>query len=190
MPSGASTAALAALALLPLALAGAPADASLNAAGLPLMTPTSASAANHTYYFEIPIDPVGLLVMLHRCGRSAEDFWPPSGACPECIGGWRLPASSCLLQAQQQAPAACAHDATGAHRCRQPALGGHAELYGCMPCVRAPGAGMPEAVSISRQALARGYALLAINSFNRTVGSLGRCWRWGGGMPGGRQLGR
>ncbi|EFN51328.1 hypothetical protein CHLNCDRAFT_55184 [Chlorella variabilis] len=121
MPSGASTAALAALALLPLALAGAPADASLNAAGLPLMTPTSASAANHTYYFEIPIDPVGLLVMLHRCGRSAEDFWPPSGACPECIG-------------------------------------------------------MPEAVSISRQALARGYALLAINSFNRTVGSLGRCW--------------
>jgi hypothetical protein len=37
---------------------------------------------------------------------------------------------------------------------------------------------MPEAVSISRQALARGYALLAINSANRTVGSRGRCWSW------------
>jgi hypothetical protein len=36
---------------------------------------------------------------------------------------------------------------------------------------------MPEAVSISRQALARGYALLAPNSANRTLGSGGKCWR-------------
>lgn len=27
--------------------------------------------------------------MLHRCGRNAEDFWPPSEACPQCIGALR-----------------------------------------------------------------------------------------------------
>ena len=32
----------------------------------------------------------GVLVMLHRCGRNAEDFWPPSEVCPQCIGGWLL----------------------------------------------------------------------------------------------------
>jgi hypothetical protein len=37
---------------------------------------------------------------------------------------------------------------------------------------------MPESVSISKQALGRGYALLAISSFNRSVGSGSRCWRW------------
>ena len=46
-------------------------------------------------------------------------------------------------------------------------------------------AGMPESVSISKQALARGYALLAINSDNRSVGSGSRCWRW---VPGHRLL--
>jgi hypothetical protein len=66
---------------------------------------------------------VGTLLMLHRCGRNAEDFWPPSSVCPQCIG-------------------------------------------------------MPEGVSISRQGLARGYALLAINSLNRTLGSGGRCFRY------------
>ncbi|PSC73469.1 cytokinin riboside 5 -monophosphate phosphoribohydrolase LOG3-like [Micractinium conductrix] len=62
--------------------------------------------------------------MLHRCGRNAEDFWPPSAACPQCIG-------------------------------------------------------MPEGVSIAKQALARGYALLAINSADRRVGPATRCWSWG-----------
>lgn len=156
--------AVAALVLLP----GSTAE--LNAAGQPLMTPTAAVAGNRSYLFELPVAPgerwddaashekrrlapaasaalaevpstdgkmpwlfsmkpppascaaVGVLVMLHRCGRNAEDFWPPSSVCPQCIG-------------------------------------------------------MPEAVSISRQALARGYALLAINSANRTVGSAGRCFR-------------
>jgi hypothetical protein len=164
------------------AQAGSPAaqsspDEFLNIRGLPLMMPINRTTGQRRWYYEIPREPsecadgcwvlwgasrpgrcqnapraaspqsrqlahvsstgplhpltrpllpphaVGVLVMLHRCGRNAEDFWPPSSVCPQCIG-------------------------------------------------------MPEAVSISRQALARGYALLAINSANRTVGSRGRCWRW------------
>lgn len=46
-----------------------------------------------------------------------------------------------------------------------------------LPATEPVHAGMPEAVSISKQALARGYALLAINSANRDVGSGARCWR-------------
>lgn len=47
----------------------------------------------------------------------------------------------------------------------------------------APPAGMPEGVSIAKQALARGYALLGINSKDRSVGSGARCWRWGPPPP-------
>lgn len=104
--------------------AALPPDAYLNAAGLPLLMPSNRSTRGRRWYYEIPRDPVGTLVMLHRCGRNAEDSWPPSRVCPQCIG-------------------------------------------------------MPEAVSISKQALARGYALLAINSANREVGSGARCWSWG-----------
>lgn len=41
--------------------------------------------------------------MLHRCGRNAQDFWPPSEACPQCIGarggaaGAGSPAPACDL---------------------------------------------------------------------------------------------
>ncbi|KAL4434491.1 hypothetical protein ABPG75_000932 [Micractinium tetrahymenae] len=108
----------------PATAAALPPDAYLNAAGLPLLMPTNRSTSGRRWYYEIPRDPVGTVVMLHRCGRNAEDSWPPSRVCPQCIG-------------------------------------------------------MPEAVSISNQALARGYALLAINSANREVGSGSRCWSWG-----------
>jgi predicted esterase len=37
---------------------------------------------------------------------------------------------------------------------------------------------MPEGVSIAKQALARGYALVALNSADRRVGSGARCWSW------------
>ncbi|KAI3439090.1 hypothetical protein D9Q98_001500 [Chlorella vulgaris] len=86
-------------------------------------TVVSDQDGGRTWYHEVPSEPMGTLLMLHRCGRNAEDFWPPSSVCPQCIG-------------------------------------------------------MPEGVSISRQGLARGYALLAINSLNRTLGSGGRCFSW------------
>lgn len=68
------------------AAAGLPPDAYLNAAGLPLLMPTNRSTKGRRWYYEIPRNPVGTLVMLHRCGRNAEDSWPPSRVCPQCIG--------------------------------------------------------------------------------------------------------
>jgi hypothetical protein len=55
-----------------------PADSFLNANGLPLLMPTNRTTDGRRWLFELPRDPVGTLVMLHRCGRNAEDFWPPS----------------------------------------------------------------------------------------------------------------
>lgn len=66
--------------------AALPPDAYLNAAGLPLLMPSNRSTRGRRWYYEIPRDPVGTLVMLHRCGRNAEDSWPPSRVCPQCIG--------------------------------------------------------------------------------------------------------
>ena len=43
---------------------------------LPLMLPPALAC----------LPAAGVLVMLHRCGRNAEDFWPPSEVCPQCIG--------------------------------------------------------------------------------------------------------
>lgn len=63
-----------------------PPDAYLNAAGLPLLMPTNRSTGGRRWYYEIPREPVGTLVVLHRCGRNAEDSWPPSRVCPQCIG--------------------------------------------------------------------------------------------------------
>ncbi|KAI3439089.1 hypothetical protein D9Q98_001499 [Chlorella vulgaris] len=129
---GCLLAAACALLLMPHATGAAPtvgegaseADEFFNNDGMPLMMPVNRTTDRRRWYFEVPRDPVGILVMLHQCGRNAEDFWPPSSVCPQCIG-------------------------------------------------------MPEGVSISRQGLARGYALLAINSLNREIGANARCWSYG-----------
>lgn len=49
---------------------------------------------------------------------------------------------------------------------------------------------MPEGLSITKQALARGYAVIAINSADRSTTPGGRCWRWAGRAASGEAAGQ
>lgn len=74
------------------AAAAAGASAVVNAAGQPLLTPTKLDFQAHELYLEAPAGtPRGLVLLLHKCGRSASDFWPRSAACPKCSGEWAGP---------------------------------------------------------------------------------------------------
>lgn len=67
--------------------AAAAAAARRNAAGLPLLTPTKTQlSTGHELFYESPPRPVGLLLILHKCGRSGSDHWPRSQPCPDCLG--------------------------------------------------------------------------------------------------------
>ena len=62
-------------------------DPSTDARGGSLLTPQRGYLLNRTFYFEIPHEPVGVLLLAHGCVHDASDFWPPSPECPECQGG-------------------------------------------------------------------------------------------------------
>lgn len=66
--------------------AAAAAASALNAAGQPLLTPTRILWQGHDLLYEAPQGARGLVLLLHKCGRSATDFWPRSPACPDCLG--------------------------------------------------------------------------------------------------------
>ncbi|PSC75566.1 hypothetical protein C2E20_1341 [Micractinium conductrix] len=87
-----------------------------------LMSPLRGELMNRKFYYEVPHDPVGVLVMAHGCVHDAADFWPPGATCEECSG-------------------------------------------------------LPEEVAHTKQALARGYAVLAIDSKNRDFNN--RCFSYG-----------
>ena len=93
--------------------------------------------------------------MLHSCSHSAEDFWPPSPACPQCTG-----ASCRRLQGWGAGLRGLWHNLVWLGSMEPPAITVAASAA-------AAAAGMPEMVSTSWQALARGYALLAVDSLNR-----------------------
>lgn len=81
--------------LVAAALAAAPAAAAggvrafsvaVNAAGLPLLTPSNYTSRGRAIYYEIPVGPVrGTVAFFHGCAHDASDSWPRS-ACPECDG--------------------------------------------------------------------------------------------------------
>ncbi|PSC71787.1 DNA polymerase kappa [Micractinium conductrix] len=96
--------------------------AALNAAGKPLLTPMAITISGHEALFEVPQRPRHMLILLHKCGRSAGDHWPRSQACPDC-------------------------------------------------------AGLPQEVSKTKQALARGYVVVAISSADREQGGGRRCFK-------------
>lgn len=48
----------------------------------------------------------------------------------------------------------------------------------CPTLPRPAPAGLPESVSKTRQALARGYAVASVSSADRSTGVGGRCWKW------------
>lgn len=51
--------------------------------------PVKTSIAGHDVYFQLPPGgkpPRGLVLLLHKCGRSGSDFWPKSPGCLECEG--------------------------------------------------------------------------------------------------------
>eukprot|EP00887_Chlorella_sp_A99_P002410 scaffold10.g2410.t1 len=76
---------------------------------------------SHTFYWRSPEnvgtqpEPLGTLVLLHRCGGNGGDFWPRSDGCPECRG-------------------------------------------------------LPEELAMTKQALARGYAFISVDSKDRSSG--------------------
>ncbi len=71
---------------------GTAAASGLNAAGRPLLTPQRTVWQGHDLLYEAPQGARGLVLLLHKCGRSATDFWPRSAACPDCLGAEEMAA--------------------------------------------------------------------------------------------------
>lgn len=67
------------------ASAAAPFDNTINARGQPLLTPSNYKMYGRDVYYEIPVNPIGVLAMMHGCAHDASDFWPRV-SCPECDG--------------------------------------------------------------------------------------------------------
>jgi hypothetical protein len=57
-----------------------------NREGKPLLTPSVTEVEGRTIYYEVPEDPVGLLVFFHGCYHNGYDFWPEQPDCEECRG--------------------------------------------------------------------------------------------------------
>jgi hypothetical protein len=57
-----------------------------NAEGRPLLTPSTIKINGRTIYYEIPIDPKGIVIYFHGCYHNGYDFWPQSEDCSECRG--------------------------------------------------------------------------------------------------------
>lgn len=105
--------------------------------------------------------------MAHGCVHDAADFWPPGATCEECSGAAGLSNAAVAAPWVSDAAEPCnMHDQ---------------QLCECavMPHVwhRLLHAGLPEEVAHTKQALARGYAVLAIDSKNRDFNN--RCFRCG-----------
>jgi hypothetical protein len=72
-----------------------------NAAGKLLLTPSKMRVKGHDLFYEVPVNAIGLLLILHKCGRSGSDHWPRSPACKDCLGvlrGWSRGACVCPLE--------------------------------------------------------------------------------------------
>lgn len=80
-----------------------------NAAGQPLLTPTRTTWEGHDLLYEAPQGARGLVLLLHKCGRSATDFWPRSTACPDCQGAARA-------GRRRSRPAGCCSRGSPAHQ--------------------------------------------------------------------------
>ena len=52
----------------------------------PVPYPQAITISGHEALFEVPQRPRHMLILLHKCGRSAGDHWPRSQACPDCAG--------------------------------------------------------------------------------------------------------
>lgn len=157
---------LAAAALAP-ARAALKYDSNTDAYGGTLLTPTKGTLDKRDFYFEIPHDPVGVLFMAHGCVHDAADFWPSSAACPECSGALPTGAVGGRVGGGLAPPSWAAAVLSGVHTAPPLQLrrGPHCR-HRC--------AGLPEEVSHTKQALARGYAVIAVDSKDRRWDS--RCY--------------
>lgn len=117
-------------------------DPKTDAHGGSLLTPMRGRLLKRTFYWEIPHDPVGVLFMAHGCVHDAADFWPHSKACPQCSGGYPLTSLCAPWPASDYLPPN-------------------------MISLARTRAGLPEEVAHTKQALRRGYAVLAVDSGNR-----------------------
>lgn len=63
---------------------------------LPTVVQWQGREAWHEVVQQVPPNPRGTVFFAHGCAHAARDFWPPSPACPDCLG---LPEE--MAQAQQ-----------------------------------------------------------------------------------------
>lgn len=179
---------------------------SISAAGaaagqLPLV-PKRIQLSQHELLYQLPANspPKGLVLVLHKCGRSASDHWPRSAACPDCLGELpsAAPRASCatarsfaLLPGPRPAHTGTERKAplirpvvalllTLRRRTRRRHGTSRTTLtlssrIRILPSAVLPG--LPESVSKLKQALVRGYAVAAMSSADRSTGGGGRCWK-------------
>lgn len=141
----------------------------LNALGQPLLTPSNYSALGRAVFYEIPVRPVATLALFHGCAHDASDFWPRA-ACAACDGEGGL-----TQQRVCRAPMKLLTHAQPLYALPRPALsrpvrqqllrGPPAPCFQPKPRVLpSTTAGLPEEVAHTKQALARGYAVVAIDA--------------------------
>jgi hypothetical protein len=123
---------------------------------------------------EVPGTCKAVLFVAHGCQHSATDFWKASETCPTCIGG--TPFSRCIAICIAPVAAAAERRRTGGLAAvnRQPSPGAVCTCANAAAAVAA--AGLPEELNITKRALARGYAVLAVSSHDREHSG---CWELG-----------
>ena len=115
---------------------------------LPTVVQWRGREAWHEVLHQVPPNPRGTVFFAHGCAHAARDFWPPSPACPDCLG---LPEE--MAQAQQALargyagapPAAAAAAAAAGGRCLR--VPSHQQRPGAAlrwpPALHAPPDGLP-----------------------------------------------
>lgn len=148
----------------------------------------------------LPLSPAGTVAFFPGCARLSTSFFPyDPEECEECIGrrwggaqcgawehaGEEGPRAGAACRARPHLPA-CLPASLLSPRRWHALYTAPLHLLHCTALLPPPrgrprvSAGLPEEVALTKQALARGYAVLALT--NKAIGS--QCWSSGGGCGG------
>lgn len=153
----------------------------VNAAGAQLLTPIKYMAMGRAVFYEVPQPPVrGVVAFFHGCAHDASDLWPRE-RCAECDGAPRF---GCLLLSLVIAVTRCPRGRSAGCNCKGASNRLPRHRSACATTLpaspdrppistRSQLPGLPEEVAHTKQALARGYAIIAIDAADATTRCFG-----------------
>ena len=142
------------------------------------LLPTLTKFADHDLYYLKPDSPRGLVIILHKCGRTATDYFPWSReeVCHNCMGTGSTRRRRAVLYR-------CICNWAGCLRGGVPGSVAAPDRCACTAALplhillaSLSAAGLPNALAKTKQVLARGYVAAAMSSRDRNRET--RCFEW------------